>query len=72
MCFCYRPGIGEAGQYWCFSQDTFGVIMVCTAAVGDTWVVLRKIKMGRVPVLLSSSRMLLQVMEYCMRSMGID
>ena len=46
LCFWYRPGIGVAGQYWCFSQDTFGVIMVCTAAVGDIWVVLRKIKMG--------------------------
>lgn len=46
LCFWYKSGIGEAGQCWCFSQGIFGVIMVCTAAAWDTWIILRKIKWG--------------------------
>lgn len=46
--------------------------MVYTPASGNTWIVLRKIKVGRVPILLSSDRIILQVKEYCMGSMGIE
>lgn len=45
--------------------------MVYSVASGDSWIVLRKIKVGWILVLLSINTILLQIIDYRMKSMGI-